>query len=99
MMDARKAGELAARNGLPGDPPPRLKPQDRDEWFEGWLNTPGRPETGDEVHARNCAETPLIADAILRLVWDNIDYFGDSYYHPITRPIYERVGEYMERYK
>jgi len=51
--------------------------------------------TGNAVFARECRDTPLEADAILKLVWNNIGYFGDHYYGPLTTPIEMRVEEYL----
>lgn len=50
--------------------------------------------SGNAQHARTCRDTPLEAEAILDLLWDNISYFGDSYYRPITEPVELRVREF-----
>jgi len=58
----------------------------------------GKP-TGNAEFARKIRETPLAADAILDMVWDNIGYLGDSYYAPLSRPVEMRVEEYLESRK
>lgn len=57
----------------------------------------GKPNeiTGNAKFARECRATPLEPVAILRLVWNNIEYFGDHYYEPLTTPIIWRVEEYF----
>lgn len=99
VRTAYEKGQHAARLGMSGPPPEGLGSGGKDEWMRGWMATPGRPETGNERHARECAETPLTAEALLKLVWDNINYFGDSYYNPITHPIEERVEAYFKQAK
>ena len=59
-----------------------------DDTFEGEL-------TGNAEFARKIRDTPLQADAILDMVWENVGYFGDRYYAPLTRPIEMRVEEYL----
>ena len=58
----------------------------------------GKPNelTGNALFARECRDTPLTAEAIMALVWNNIEYFGDSYYSDITTPIQWRVEEYYD---
>ena len=60
-----------------------------DDTFEG------KP-SGNAIFAQQCRETPLDARAILDLVYENIGYFGDSYYAPLTEPIEMRVREFYE---
>lgn len=59
-----------------------------DDTFEGKL-------TGNAMHARECLETPLEADAILDLLYENVGYFGDPYYAALTEPVEMRVAEYF----
>jgi len=58
-----------------------------DQYHDGKL-------TGDAKFARAVKATPLTAQAILDLVYENLDYFGDSYYSTLTAPIHFRVEEY-----
>ena len=53
-------------------------------------------QSGNAAFAQKCRDTPLTAEAILTLVWGNIEYFGDHYYECITHPIEMRVAEYEE---
>lgn len=53
--------------------------------------------SGNAQHARACRDTPLETRAILDLVWNNIEYFGDGYYRPITTPIELRVAEFYAK--
>lgn len=95
-MTPYEKGQYHASIGIEGPPPEGLGAGGKDEWMRGWLATPGRPLTGNEKHAKACAETPLTAEALLKLVWDNIDYFGDGYYQPIWDPIQARVEQYYK---
>jgi hypothetical protein len=52
--------------------------------------------TGNAFFARAVKETPLEADAILKMLWENLHYFGDPYYHQLTEPIEMRVQEYLD---
>lgn len=52
--------------------------------------------TGNAEHARNCYDTPLDAESILDLVVDNLGYYGDPYYYPLTRPVDMKVQEYYD---
>lgn len=58
----------------------------------------GKP-SGNAEFAQSCRQTPLVADAILNLLWSNLEYFGDPYYNPITIPIQLRVEEFYEMRK
>lgn len=54
----------------------------------------GGGPSGNAQHARVCRATPLDAKSILDLVMENIGYFGDSYYEPLTAPVEMRVAEF-----
>lgn len=66
---------------------------------EQWMHYTGGTFNGKQSdnarHAQSCRDTPLDADSILDLVWENVGYFGDHYYEPLTRPVEMRVEEYL----
>lgn len=55
--------------------------------------------TGDAKYAIACRNTPLLSTAMLDLLWENLAYFGDAYYEPLSRPVEMRVEEYYESLK
>jgi hypothetical protein len=71
----------------------------RDRW-DAWMGEQweGKP-SGNATHAIKCYNTPLEAGPILDLLVDNLGYFGDPYYRPLTDPVEQRVEEYYDSLK
>ncbi len=74
-----------------------LRREARDAQWKLWCDATyeGKP-SGNALHAIKCRETPLEPKAILDLVVENLGYYGDSYYAPLTDPVDLRVEEFYE---
>ena len=66
------------------------------EWEVYTSKTYKGAPTGHALRAIKAKTTPLEPDAILDLLYQNLCYFGNSYYNTLTRPVEMRVEEYFQ---